>query len=127
MKQKRIDSDLAPAAIGPYSQAIMCDNALFCSGQIGLDRASGKIVAGGVEAETRRALENLHAVLAQAQMDFSNVVKTTIFLTDIADFDTVNRAYGEYFTPPYPARSTVQVAALPRGAHVEIEALAIKE
>ncbi len=125
-KRKAIESSFAPAAIGPYSQAIMHDEWLFCSGQIGLDRQSGKLVEGGVEAQTRRALDNLRAVLAQAGMTFRDVVKTTIFLADMADFAVVNRVYAEHFVPPYPARSTVQVAALPRGALVEIEAIAIK-
>jgi 2-iminobutanoate/2-iminopropanoate deaminase len=117
---------LAPAAIGPYSQAIIYGNTLFCSGQLGLDKSGAKIVAGGAEAEARQALDNLRAVLAQAAMTLDDVVKTTIFLTDLADFETVNRTYSEYFKSPYPARSTVQVAALPRGARVEIEAIAIK-
>ncbi len=126
MTRRRIHTDLAPAAIGPYSQAIIYGNTLFCSGQLGLDKSGAKIVAGGAEAEARQALDNLRAVLAQAAMTLDDVVKTTIFLTDLADFETVNRTYSEYFKSPYPARSTVQVAALPRGARVEIEAIAIK-
>lgn len=123
---KPIQTSGAPAAIGPYSQAIEEQGWVFCSGQIGLDPKSGALVAGGVEAETRRALENLHEVLAEAGLGFQNIVKTTIFLADLGDFDVVNRIYGEYLSAPYPARSTVQAAALPRKARVEIEAIAMK-
>jgi 2-iminobutanoate/2-iminopropanoate deaminase len=123
---KPIQTSGAPAAIGPYSQAIEEQGWVFCSGQIGLDPKSGALVAGGVEAETRRALENLHEVLAEAGLGFQNIVKTTIFLADLGDFDVVNRIYGEHLSPPYPARSTVEAAALPRKARVEIEAIAMK-
>jgi 2-iminobutanoate/2-iminopropanoate deaminase len=123
---KQIQTPGAPAAIGPYSQAIENQGMVFCSGQIGLDPRSGALVAGGVEAETRRALENLRAVLAAAGLGFGDIVKTTIFLADLADFDLVNRIYGEHLSAPYPARSTVQAAALPRKARVEIEAIAMK-
>jgi 2-iminobutanoate/2-iminopropanoate deaminase len=123
---KPIQTSSAPAAIGPYSQAIEKQGWVFCSGQIGLDPKSGTLVAGGVEAETRRALENLRAVLAEAGLGFHDIVKTTIFLADLGDFDVVNRIYGEHFSAPYPARSTLQAAALPRKARVEIEAVAIK-
>ncbi|HEY2484955.1 MAG TPA: RidA family protein [Candidatus Binataceae bacterium] len=123
---KPIQTSGAPAAIGPYSQAIEEQGWVFCSGQIGLDPKSGALVAGGVEAETRRALENLHEVLAEAGLGFQNIVKTTIFLADLGDFDVVNRIYGEHLSPPYPARSTMQAAALPRKARVEIEAIAMK-
>jgi 2-iminobutanoate/2-iminopropanoate deaminase len=127
MKRKQIETDAAPGAIGPYSQAIMHGNVVFCSGQIGLEPVGKKLVVGGVAAQTRRALDNLRAVLAQAGMGLDDIVKTTIFLVDLADFDIVNNIYSEHFNPPYPARSTVQVAALPRGARVEIEAIAIKD
>jgi 2-iminobutanoate/2-iminopropanoate deaminase len=123
---KPIQTSGAPAAIGPYSQAIEEQGWVFCSGQIGLDPKSGTLVAGGVEAETRRALENLREVLAEAGLGFQNIVKTTIFLADLGDFDVVNRIYGEHLSAPYPARSTVQAAALPRKARVEIEAIAMK-
>ena len=123
---KQISTAGAPAAIGPYSQAIEKNGMVFCSGQIGLDPKTGALVAGGIEVETRRALENLRAVLAAAGLHLRNVVKTTIFLADLGDFDVVNRIYGEHFEEPYPARSTVQAAALPRKARVEIEAIAIK-
>jgi 2-iminobutanoate/2-iminopropanoate deaminase len=123
---KPIETSSAPAAIGPYSQAIEQQGWVFCSGQIGLDPKSGALVAGGIDAETRRALQNLGAVLAAAGLGFRDIVKTTIFLADLGDFDVVNGIYGEHFSAPYPARSTVQAAALPRKARVEIEAIAIK-
>jgi 2-iminobutanoate/2-iminopropanoate deaminase len=123
---KPIQTSSAPAAIGPYSQATEQQGWVFCSGQIGLDPKSGALVAGGIEPETRRALENLREVLAQAGLRFHDIVKTTIFLADLGDFDVVNRVYGEHFSAPYPARSTVQAAALPRKARVEIEAIAMK-
>jgi 2-iminobutanoate/2-iminopropanoate deaminase len=116
----------APAAIGPYSQAVVQNALVFCSGQVALDPDSGTLVKGGIEFETRRALQNIGEVLAAAGLDFVDVVKTTIFMIDLSEFETVNRIYGEHFEPPYPARSTVQVAALPRGARIEIEAIAIK-
>ena len=123
---KPIQTSSAPAAIGPYSQATEQQGWVFCSGQIGLDPKSGALVAGGIEAETRRALENLREVLVQAGLGFHDIVKTSIFLADLGDFDVVNRIYGEHFSAPYPARSTVQAAALPRNARVEIEAIAMK-
>jgi 2-iminobutanoate/2-iminopropanoate deaminase len=123
---KPIQTSRAPAAIGPYSQATEEQGWVFCSGQIGLDPKSGALVAGGIEAETRRALENLREVLAAAGLGFQDVVKTSIFLADLGDFDLVNRIYGEHFSAPYPARSTVQAAALPRKARVEIEAIAMR-
>ena len=123
---KPIQTSHAPAAIGPYSQATGEQGWVFCSGQIGLDPSSGALVAGGIEAETRRALENLREVLAQAGLGLHDIVKTTIFLADLGDFDVVNRIYGEHFSAPYPARSTVRAAALPRKARVEIEAIAMK-
>ena len=123
---KPLQTSGAPAAIGPYSQAIETQGWVFCSGQIGLDPKSGALVTGGIEAETRRALENLREVLAAAGLGFHDIVKTTIFLADLGDFDVVNRIYGEHLSAPYPARSTVQAAALPRKARVEIEAVAMK-
>lgn len=121
---KVIETRGAPAAIGPYSQAIEDNGTVFCSGQIAIDPASGRMAEGGIEAETRRALENLRELLRAAGLGLRDVVKTTIFLADLAGFETVNRIYGEYFSAPYPARSTVQVAALPRRALIEIEATA---
>jgi 2-iminobutanoate/2-iminopropanoate deaminase len=114
----------APAPVGPYSQAIRVGGFVFCSGQVGLDPATGKIVAGGVAEQTRQVLENLTAVLASANLTLAAIVKTTIFLIDIDDFATVNAIYGERMGTPPPARSTVAVAALPLGARVEIEAIA---
>jgi 2-iminobutanoate/2-iminopropanoate deaminase len=114
----------APAPVGPYSQAIRVDGFVFCSGQVGLDPGTGKIVDGGVSAQARQVLDNLAAVLASAGLAFDAIVKTTIFLVDINDFAAVNAVYGERMGTPPPARSTVAVAALPLGALVEIEAVA---
>lgn len=124
--KKAIETRQAPAAIGPYSQAIDSGEVVFCSGQIGLDPQSGALVAGGIEAETRRVLENIRGVLGETELNLTDVAKTTIYMVDLREFDIVNRVYGEHFAAPYPARSTVQVAALPRGARIEIEAIAIK-
>jgi 2-iminobutanoate/2-iminopropanoate deaminase len=124
--KKSIETRNAPSAIGPYSQAIASDDAVYCSGQIGLDPQTGTLVPGGIEPETRRVLENLREVLGAAGLGLGEVVKTTIFMADLREFDIVNRVYGEHFTAPYPARATVQVAALPRGARVEIEAIALR-
>jgi len=121
-----IQTQHAPAAIGPYSQAIEINGWVLCSGQLGLDPASGKLVEGSIEAETRRLLENIRAVLAAVKLTLADIVSTTIFLIDLKDFDIVNRVYGEHFATPYPARSTVQVAALPRGARIEIAAIAAR-
>jgi 2-iminobutanoate/2-iminopropanoate deaminase len=114
----------APAPVGPYSQAIRVDGFVFCSGQVGLDPATGKIIDGGVGAQARQVLDNLAAVLAGAGLALDAIVKTTIFLVDINDFAAVNAVYGERMGTPPPARSTVAVAALPLGALVEIEAVA---
>jgi 2-iminobutanoate/2-iminopropanoate deaminase len=115
----------APAAIGPYSQAIALHGLVFCSGQLGLDPATGDLVEG-VEAQAERALRNLEAVLGEAGLDFGDVVKTTIFLADMADFAAVNAVYARHMPSPPPARSTVQVAGLPKGGLVEIEAVAAR-
>lgn len=123
-KRKVISTPKAPAAIGPYSQAIQAGKLLFASGQLGLDPATGNL-ADGIEAQTRQALANLQAVLAVAGTSVENVVKTTIFLTDLAHFATVNGLYAEVFQHEPPARSTVQVAALPKGGQVEIEVIAL--
>jgi len=122
-----ITTNGAPQAIGPYAQAVRAGDWMFCSGQIGLDPASGALVAGGVEPETERALENLRAVLAAAGLTVADVVRTTIYLVDLGDFARVNEIYGTVFSAPYPARATVGVAALPRGARVEIDAIAVGE
>jgi 2-iminobutanoate/2-iminopropanoate deaminase len=126
MTRHAVATSGAPGAIGPYSQAIDTGSLVFCSGQVGLDPTSGEIVEGGVEAEADRAMRNLSAVLDAVGLSFGDVVKTTIFLADIADFTTVNTVYGRYLPDPPPARSTVQAAALPRGARVEIEAIAAR-
>ena len=121
---KVIATDKAPAAIGPYSQAVTAGGLLFCSGQIPLDPVSGELIAGTIEVETERVMENLKAVLEAAGTGFGRVVKTTIYLTDMADFPAVNQVYGSYFPDMKPARATVAVASLPRSARVEIEAVA---
>lgn len=118
-----ISSKDAPAAIGPYSQATSAGGFVFASGQIPLD-AGGAMVDGGVAAQTQRCLENLKAVLAAAGLDLSDVVKTTVFMTDLTQFTAMNEVYGRFFAAPYPARATIQVSALPKGAGVEIEAVA---
>jgi len=123
--KKIISTNEAPAAIGPYSQAVRSGTFLFCSGQIPLDPKSGQIVPGDIDAQTRRVLNNIAAVLRAEGATFEDVVKTTIFLTDLADFQTVNEIYGSYFKNQPPARSTVQVAALPKGARIEIEVIAV--
>jgi 2-iminobutanoate/2-iminopropanoate deaminase len=117
-------TDLAPAAIGPYSQAVSQDGWVFTAGQVGLDPATGELVPGGIEAETRRVLENLGHVLEAAGCTVAQVLKTTIYLADMADFATVNELYGAFLGDHRPARSTVQVAALPKGARVEIDLVA---
>ncbi|MBK7977765.1 MAG: RidA family protein [Deltaproteobacteria bacterium] len=120
-----VHTDLAPRAIGPYSQAVRAGNLLFLSGQIPLDPATGDLVPGGIREQTTRVLENLRAVLAAAGVDASAIAKATIFLTDLADFATVNELYGSFLGDHRPARSTVQVAALPRGARIELEVIAV--
>ena len=125
--KKIISTNEAPAAIGPYSQAVRSGNFLFCSGQIPLDAKTGQIVSGDIAAQTRRVLDNIAAVLQAEGITFDNVVKTTIFLTDLGDFQTVNEIYGSYFKQNPPARSTVQVSALPKGVNVEIEIIAASD
>ena len=114
----------APKAIGPYSQGVIANGFLFTAGQVALDPDKGELVPGGITEQTTRALENLRAILKQAGSDFSQVVKTTVFLVDMADFTSMNEIYGRTFGQHRPARSTVAVAALPRGARVEIEVIA---
>ena len=128
MTKRAITSNDAPRAIGPYSQAIAAGDLIFCSGQIPLDPATGEMVAAGdVRGQTERVMKNLQAVLAAAGATFADVVRTTIFLADMGDFAHVNEVYGGYFKEgPPPARATVQVAALPKGARVEIDAIAVK-
>jgi 2-iminobutanoate/2-iminopropanoate deaminase len=121
----------APKAIGPYSQAILREGAgartLYASGQIPLDPATGQLVQGDIAAQTERVMKNLEAVLAAAGMTFANVVKTTVFLADLGDFAAMNEVYGKRFGAAPPARSTVQVAALPRGARIEVEVIAVAD
>ena len=124
MTRQAVSTTGAPAAIGPYSQGIAADGLVFCSGQLGLDPATGDLVEGGVEAQAERALKNLGAVLDAAGATFADVVKTTIFLVDIGDFAAVNAVYATFMPEPPPARSTIGVAALPKGGLVEIEAVA---
>jgi 2-iminobutanoate/2-iminopropanoate deaminase len=116
----------APAAIGPYSQAVEAGGFVFCSGQIPLDPATGQLVEGDVAAQTERVMDNLRAVLAAARLGSEHVVRTTIYLVDLADFPRVNEVYGKWFPVNPPARATVQVTALPRGARVEIDAVACR-
>lgn len=121
---EQVKTDKAPAAIGPYSQAVIAGGFLFSAGQIALDPASGQIVDGGVTEQTERVMQNLRAVLDQAGLTWGDVVKTTVYLHDMADFPTVNEIYGKALGSARPARSTVQVTALPRGALVEIDLVA---
>jgi len=119
-----VSSRDAPAAIGPYSQAVRAGGLLFISGQIPLDPESGEVVNGDVSAQTHRVMRSLGAILKAAGAGFDDVMRTTIFLTDLGDFARVNEVYGSYFTAPAPTRATVQVAALPKGVSVEIDAIA---
>jgi len=126
MTRQAVSTSGAPGAVGPYSQAIVTDDLVFCSGQVGLDPSTGELVSGGVEAEAVRVIRNLEAVLDAAGCTLADVVKTTCFLADIADFQKFNAVYAGFWPDPPPARSTFQVAALPRGAQVEIEAIAVR-
>ena len=123
--KKIVSTTEAPAAVGPYSQAVRVGPMLFTAGQIPLDPKSGQIVSQDVAEQTRRVLNNLTAVLKAENMDFSNIVKTTVFLTNLDDFQKMNEVYASFFTDQPPARSTVQVSALPKGAQVEIEVVAV--
>ncbi len=123
MAERVLTTD-APAPIGPYNQAIRAGDFLFCSGQIPIDPATGELVMGDITVQTHRVMQNVRAVLAAGDATFADVVKTTIYLVDMNDFTAVNAAYGEYFTGLAPARSTVAVAALPKGSRVEVEVLA---
>jgi len=124
MKQE-VKTDKAPKAIGPYSQGIIANGLVFCSGQIAFDPASGELNTGPIEEQARLVLKNIGAVLRAAGSSFDQVVKTTIFLQDMNDFNKLNEVYAEFFKSPFPARATVQVARLPRDARVEIEAIAL--
>ena len=123
---KTIATSVAPAAVGPYCQAKLCGNTLYTSGQLGLVPTTGKLAEGGVEAQARQALENIGAVLREAGMDYGDVAKTTCFLADMGDFAAFNGVYAQFFQGEVPARSCFQVAALPLGALVEIEGIAVK-
>lgn len=120
-----INAEKAPKAIGPYSHSVRVGQLLYTSGQLGIDRESGSLVEGGIEAETKQVLKNLGYILSAAGCDYTYVIKTLVFLKDMHDFPKVNAIYGEYFKENPPARSTVQVAALPAGASIEIEAVAL--
>jgi len=111
-------------AVGPYNHAVRVGNLLFCAGQIPLDPATGNLVSGDIKAQAQRVLENIKAILEDQKLTFANVVKSTVFLTNLADFAGMNEVYAHYFTADFPARSTIQVAALPKGANVEIEVIA---
>jgi 2-iminobutanoate/2-iminopropanoate deaminase len=124
MKRQIVATDAAPKAVGPYSQAVWAGDTLFCAGQIPLDPASGSMVAGGIAEQTTRVLENIKGLLKSQDLDFGSVVKATVFLSDMNNFAAMNEVYARYFTTDFPARSTVQVARLPKDALVEIEVIA---
>jgi 2-iminobutanoate/2-iminopropanoate deaminase len=126
MTRKAINTEAAPAAIGPYSQAIQAGNILYLSGQLGIDPVAGKLVEGGVTAQTTQSLRNVQAILAAAGFAVSDIVQAQVFLTNIADFSAVNAVYKDFFKEPYPARAAFAVAALPAGGAVEILAVAVK-
>ena len=121
---KVIATKNAPAAVGPYSQAIDCGDTVYCSGQIPLDPQTGAVVEGGLEAQAHQMFRKVKAVLAEAGLGLENVVKTTVFMTDLSQFGALNAIYAEYFAEPYPARSCVEVSALPKGVLVECEVIA---
>ena len=121
-----VNTSNAPAPIGPYSQAVIAGNFLFVSGQIAMDPSTGELVLDDIKTETKRVMENIKAILVEADVDFSHIVKTSIFLTDMQNFSQVNEVYGTYFVGAGPARETVQVAGLPKNVHVEITVTAIK-
>lgn len=124
MPKQIITAPAAPKAIGPYSQGVWTGNLLYCSGQIPLDPATGNMVTGGIVEQTQRVLENIRALLESQSLNFTHVVKTTVFLSDMTHFAAMNEVYGKYFVADYPARSTIQVARLPKDALVEIEIIA---
>ena len=126
MSKIAIHTENAPAAIGPYSQAIEAGNTIYVSGQLPIDPATGAFAGEDIAAQTRQSLTNIKAILAEAGADMSNVVKTTVLLADMADFAAMNAVYAEFFTAPFPARAAFQVACLPKNALVEIECVAVK-
>ena len=123
---RSVSSDKAPKALGPYSQAIVTGDLVFCAGQVGLDPATGQVVSGDIKEQTKRCLDNLAAVLEAAGSSLDRVTKTTVFMSDLAEFTAMNEAYAEKFGSHKPARSTIGIAALPRGARIEIECIAIR-
>mgnify|MGYP000388305406 FL=1 len=123
---KVLQTEKAPAAIGPYSQAIEVNGFVFASGQIPIDPATGEFVEGGIEEQTRQALTNASQIMAEVGIDLSHVIKTTVYLADMSDFAAMNKVYATFFKPPFPARSAVAVKALPKGALVEVECIAVK-
>ena len=123
---RAIATDKAPKALGPYSQAVVAGDLIFCAGQVALDPKTGEIVSGEIKEQTRRVLDNLAAVLEAAGAGFDRVTKTTVFLTDIAEFAAMNEVYAERFGPHRPARSTIEIGKLPRGARIEIECIAVR-
>jgi 2-iminobutanoate/2-iminopropanoate deaminase len=123
--REAVRTDKAPAAIGPYSQAVRVGNLLFCSGQIPLDPATGQLVTGDIAAQTRQVFANLGAVLTAAGVSFDHVARTTVYLADMTDFAAMNDVYGTFFRDPAPARSTIQAAGLPKSARVEIDVIAV--
>lgn len=126
MEKQALNTPAAPAAIGPYSQGIMAGQTVYVSGQLPIDPATGTFPSDDIAAQTRQSLQNVQAILASAGMTMANVVKTTVLLADITDFAAMNDVYAEFFAAPYPARAAFQVAALPKGAKVEIEAVAVQ-
>jgi len=126
-QRKAIQTDKAPAAIGPYSQALLAGNTLYISGQLGIDPATGKMVDGGVAEQTEQAFKNIMAILTEVNMSMHDVVQVQVFLVDIADFSVVNGVYETFFTKPYPARAAIQAGALPASGSVEILVTAVKE
>jgi len=125
MEKKIIFTPLAPQPIGPYSQAVLCDSTLYCSGQIALN-TEGQLLNDSIEQETQQVMHNIAQLLKTVEMDYGHIIKTSIFLTDMNDFAKVNTEYAKYFKGDFPARETIQVSALPKGAHVEITVIAAK-
>lgn len=126
MQKKIIHTDFAPKAVGPYSQAVDLGSMVYCSGQIAIDPSTNEVLKADLKTQTHQVMKNIKAVLGAAGLDFSSIVKTTIFLTDMNDFAVVNEVYASYLTQPYPARSTVAVLSLPKGVNVEIEVTAAR-
>ncbi len=124
MKKHIVQTEKAPKAIGPYSQAVKAGGFLYVSGQLGIDPATGNVVTGSMESEARQVFKNIQAILEAAKIDMDRIVKTTVYLTDMENFAVMNGVYGTYIPEPYPARTTVQVAALPKGGRIEVEVVA---